>query len=487
MLPTLSPKVWSRDHASHLLNRAGFGGAPDEIDALHKLGFPGAVRSLLAANDQAAGFAAPEWAKPRDMQALRREARQRSGGNEEMMKMEFQKYQREERAWVSDLQNWWLQRMLKTPAPLLEKTTLFWHGHFATSSEKVRSAYLLRLQNETLRKGAFGSFNSLVKAISRDPAMIVWLDLRQSRSKAPNENFARELMELFTLGEGHYTEQDIKEAARAFTGYRIAPETQSYQFFARDHDTSEKSVFGKKGPFGGDDIIDMILANPQCARYMSRKIWEFFVYEEPDPKLVEVLAQGWMKSGYNTGLLLKAIFESAEFYSEKAICTQIKSPVQWIVQSSRQLGLDGVPTVAAFHAMRELGQVLFRPPNVKGWDGGKAWITTASLFSRYNIAGQIVGSAAAPGGRERLMKFAEANGLQPFEPTLDIASLAPESVRDDPAKVAEMLAIRFFGVTLPGKELTPFIEFAAGKFPLDDRAITALAHLMMSTPRFQLC
>jgi len=232
MLSPLTASRWDFDAAAHLLVRAGFGGSPDEIEKIYALGPEKAVDSLI--NAPLENDFPPAWARPDDQNELHAEMEEAATPQEKQMarKLLREKFNDE----MKDLTLWWIARMVNTRSPLAEKMTLFWHGHFATSGQKVRPAYKMWLQNETLRQNALGNFRALVKAVSRDPAMMVWLDLVQSKKESPNENFAREVMELFTLGEGHYTEFDVKEAARAFTGYRINQAEQSFRFAERQFD-----------------------------------------------------------------------------------------------------------------------------------------------------------------------------------------------------------------------------------------------------------
>jgi uncharacterized protein (DUF1800 family) len=211
---------------------------------------------------------------------------------------------------MADLVQWWNQQMTNTKAPLQEKMTLFWHGHFATSAVKVKPAYRMWLQNQTLRAYALGDSGALTKAISRDPAMLVWLDLANSRKESPNENFARELMELFTLGEGNYTENDVKEAAKAFSGYRINPSDQQFRFVPNQFDGSTKVFMQKTGPWTGDQIIDIILEQPHCAKFIVSKVWRFFAYEDPDGSLIDALAVKFHRAHYEIRPLLHTIFTS---------------------------------------------------------------------------------------------------------------------------------------------------------------------------------
>jgi uncharacterized protein (DUF1800 family) len=257
MLSPLALNRWDFDAAAHLLVRAGFGGGIDEIEKLHALGSSKAVNSMVDAQPEY--YAPPTWANPHDQDQLRDQVRDAVTPEQ---KQSARKLLNEQfRSEMSDLTRWWVTRVINTHAPFIEKMTLFWHGHFATSGQKVRPAYKMWLQNETLRQNGLGNFANLTKAISRDPAMMVWLDTVQSKKERPNENFAREVMELFTLGEGHYSEPDIKEAARAFTGYRIDRD-QSFRFAPMQFDSGPKTFMGKTGSWTGDQIIDMRVCIP---------------------------------------------------------------------------------------------------------------------------------------------------------------------------------------------------------------------------------
>jgi uncharacterized protein (DUF1800 family) len=286
MLTPLSSSRWDFDAAAHLLVRAGFGGTPDEIQRTLAVGPERAVNALVNAVPD--NVPPPSWAAPGDEQDLREQLKGATTPDEKRMlrKILQQKFRSE----MKDLTRWWVDRMLNTSSQFIEKMTLFWHGHFATSAEKVRPAYKMWLQNQTFRREGLGNFRSLIKAVSRDPAMMVWLDTAQSRKERPNENFAREVMELFTLGEGHYTEADVKAAARAFTGYRIDQLNQSFRFAQNQFDPDLKTFMGKTGPWDGDQILDIIVSQPQCARFITAKIWKYFVYDDPELNLVNALA-----------------------------------------------------------------------------------------------------------------------------------------------------------------------------------------------------
>ena len=504
MLNPLPATRWDRAAAAHLLNRAAFGGTPAQIDALHKSGLATAVRTLVDGPAQPVIAVPPPWAAPKDLQARRESLQDMAAlsadpAMRKQLEQQFRKdVRREEIGQIRDLGVWWLQRMRTSPDPLQEKLTLFWHGHFATSMQKVRDAYYMWRQNDTLRRYARGHFGALVKAVSRDPAMIIWLDLRDSRTAHPNENFARELMELFTLGEGHYTEQDVAAAARAFTGYRLNPRDQTSRYALREADLGEKEIFGQKGNFNGDAVIDLILQKPACAKLIAKKLWEFFACQDPEPEVVNRLAEVIRLCDYEMRPVLMKIFASEEFYAERAVRSQIKSPVQWLVQNTRMFETDFPPPYVLYFAMRQLGQMLFSPPSVKGWDGGKAWISTSTLLARYNLAGLLVESAG-PELMIGIQKSVRDLGFDPMNDAapsvrmpdagpLDVARLAPAALRADPEKLVDALMLRLFQTKLAGRPRDAFLEYLRAKNqPADDEAIRGLLHLMMSTPQFQLC
>src|SRR5947207_1854174 len=389
MLAQLPASLWNDETAAHLLSRARFNATPAEIESARKKGLAAMVRELVDIRSDAGNVSPPTWAKPRDIRAARMaiKAAKERGENFRETARQFRMMEGDE---VLDLRRWWLERMMNSPTPLLEKMTLFWHGHFATSVQKVKDGYWMWLQNDTLRRNALGNFSTLVKAISRDPAMMIYLDLQQSRKEHPNENCAREMMELFTVGIGNYTEEDIRAAARAFTGYRIDMTTQQFRFARMEQDLGTKKFMGHTGPLNGDNVIDILVRQPACSRFISRKLWRFFVEDEPSQEIVDAIASRIRAHNFEMRPLLREIFSSAEFYSERVIQTQIKSPVQYVVQASKLLKTALPPPTVTHNAMRQMGQVLFAPMNVKGWDGGKAWITTSTLLFRYNFANYLI-------------------------------------------------------------------------------------------------
>ncbi len=281
-----------------------------------------------------------------------------------------------------ELRAWWIEEMRVTPSPLTERMTLFWHNHFVSSAQKVRYARLMYAQNATLRANALGNFGTLLHAASKDPAMLVYLDGAQSRKQQPNENFAREGMELFTLGEGHYTEQDIKEAARAFTGWSVDRDTGAYRYRPALHDNGVKAVFGRSGNLDGDAVLDLILERPETARFIVAKLWREFISPEPDPREVERIAQVLREHDYDLQPALRALFLSPAFWAEDNRGTLVKSPVELVVGTLRQLEVEPSASLPFAVAVAGMGQTLFAPPNVKGWPGGEVWINSTTLLAR---------------------------------------------------------------------------------------------------------
>lgn len=275
----------------------------------------------------------------------------------------------------------WLEEMINSEAQLREKMSLFWHGHFAC---RVINSYFQQELLQIIRENALGNFKDLLRAVSKSPSMISFLNNQQNRKKKPNENFAREVMELFTMGRGNYTEKDIKEAARAFTGWGFNLSGQ-FEFRRFQHDNDNKTVLGKTGNFDGDDVLDILLEQKQTAKYITKKIFRFFVNEKADDAKVEWLAERFFNNGYDIKKLLEDIFTSDWFYSEKHIGTQIKSPVQLLAGIRRLLPMEMETDQSQLLFQRALGQVLFYPPNVAGWPGGKNWIDSSSLMLRLRI------------------------------------------------------------------------------------------------------
>jgi uncharacterized protein (DUF1800 family) len=376
------------DDARHLLNRAGFGAQPREIADCARLSREQAVDRLLGATIAAAKTPPPEWV--RDAIVPPRELRQAS--QEERKRFLAQEIRR-----GFDLRTWWLQEMLDTPSPLSERMTLFWHGHFASSQQKVRYTQLMYRQNLLLRRHAVGNFGELLHAVAKDPAMVIYLDSASNRKGKPNENFAREVMELFTLGEGHYAEADIREAARAFTGWSIDPETGEFKWRPALHDPGVKTLLGKSGTFEGDAVLDILLERPQTAEFVVTKLWRELVSPEPDAAEVKRIAAKFYASNYGIKVALRELLLAPAFWAPENRGALIKSPVDLVVGTMHTLDFSvGDPLPLAL-VVAQLGQNLFSPPNVRGWPGGETWINSSSLLARKAFAERIFRAEEMPG------------------------------------------------------------------------------------------
>jgi uncharacterized protein (DUF1800 family) len=282
----------------------------------------------------------------------------------------------------------WLRRMIFTPRPLVERLTLFWHDHFATSNAKVNNPRLMHRQLALLRGQALGDFRAMLKGIARDPAMLLWLDAAGNRKVHPNENYAREVMELFALGRGHYTEHDIQEAARAFTGAFV--QNDEYREVAAQHDDGPKTILGRAGAFRGDDVADILLDQPACATFIARKLYAYFVneVEEPDDALIEPLAEAFRSADFQIRPVVEMILRSCWFFDRSTLRKRVKCPVELAVGTIRALEI--VKPTASPEALAErcteMGQSLLAPPSVAGWDWGPAWINTTTTLARTNLA-----------------------------------------------------------------------------------------------------
>lgn len=363
--------------ARHVLARTGFGGDPLEITQLMTMDRETAVESLLSGTSQAA-----VTSPPREVLT----AMAPPQGMKDMSLVQKKAFMQERREEALELKGWWYQEMLATPSPFTERMTLFWHNHFTSSFKKVKWPALLYRQNVLLRRHAVGSFRDLLFNVAKDPAMILYLDTQTNHKDHPNENFSRELFELFTLGEGHYTEQDIQEAARAFTGWHVAVhQGGGFVFNRHRHDAGVKRVLGKSGAFQGDDILALALAQPACATYITAKLWREFVSDQPDPREVDRLAGIFRTSDYQIKPLLRALLTSPQFWAVENRGVLTKSPVELIVGTIRLFQLPIKETDVLTKYGKRLGQDLFDPPNVKGWPGGTRWITSTTLLNRWQL------------------------------------------------------------------------------------------------------
>ena len=322
----------------------------------------------------------------------------------------------------------WVYRLLSTPNQLLEKLTLFWHGHFATGAEKVTDANLNWQQNQLFRQHALGDFTKLAHGISQDPAMLIYLDSAVNRKAHPNENFARELMELFCIGEGNYSERDVQELARCFTGWEI--KNSRFRKNRYQQDTGDKTVLGQTGTFDGEDGVRIVLEQPHLERFLARKWFRFFVADEPEPseELLQPLAACFRAHELHIAPAIKMLLQSNLFFSAHAIGRRIKSPVELIVGMLRSLGATSNAQLIA-QGLLSVGQGLFYPPNVKGWDGGRAWINSSTLLGRSNLVADILKNESTLFGRQNLTDYLASFDVRSSEQALSHFEICLSPIR----------------------------------------------------------
>jgi uncharacterized protein (DUF1800 family) len=384
---------WSARLAAHLLRRAGFGGSPADVAHYASMPVSDAVTALVKF-PSTDGYPEPELID-QETPGMGLAAASLGMNPDDAALLELRK----ERAATRRQQNvanvtWWLNRMIATPAPLQEKMTLFLHGHFATAAN-TKGIYGLDIieQNELFRRYALGNWRELTHYVARDRAMLKWLDNARSVKAHPNENFARELMELFTLGIGNYSEQDVRESARAFTGFTFARATGEFYFNARQHDDDPKTFLGRTGNFNGDDVIDIIFAQPAAPKLFASKLLAFFVYSDPEPELVDALADVIRKNDFNMQPVVSTLLRSNVFYSERSYRALVKSPIEFVVGTYQLFGVtEAQPDVIG--ALNRMGQVPFHPPSVKGWDGGAQWLNTQTVLARENFVSSLMAAPA---------------------------------------------------------------------------------------------
>ena len=360
------------DEARHLVARTGIGVEWDTIMRYQNLTRQQAIEHLLSHRDMR--LPAPPGMSPwHKMLSLR--------GNMRRKKM----IKRISRGEGKKLQDWWVKHLIATRSPFLERMTLFWHNHFPSSIKKTTQASMLHQQNLRLRVNSLGNFGQMLHDISKDPAMLLYLDGYVSTKDEPNENFSRELLELFTIGLGHYSENDMREAARAFTGWGIDDRSGRFTFRAEDHDNGVKTFLGKRGNFKGEDIINILLKHPRTAERIAEKMWhEFISISRPDTRITKQWAHTFKSSNYDISTLLRAVLTSKSFWDKRNRGALIKSPIELTIGTLRALPYSLKHTDLT-HNLNIMGQAVFAHPSVKGWTGGKTWISTQSILRRNSM------------------------------------------------------------------------------------------------------
>ncbi|MCH8513510.1 MAG: DUF1800 domain-containing protein [Kiritimatiellae bacterium] len=481
---------WGPRHAFHLLERSGFGASSDTVEFITDLGPDDAVDFLLRSLIHNS-VTPPEW--------LDEWTYERGTYRSLSTPEERQAFRNKRNAHMRDLQAWWLRRMLDGPQPFIEKLTLFWHSHFAVSAEKVNDPVMMYHHINLFRENGGGNFRDLVKAVCIAPAMVIFLDSASNVKGRPNENFARELMELYTMGEGNgYTEKDVLEASRALTGWRVR-DFES-QFAPRHHDDGPKTFLGKPlgetGALAVNEIVDRIVDHPATARFVSRKLFTFFAHENPSEALVDEMAAHFRAVNFQIRPFLATVFKSKAFFSTQSLRGLVKSPVQLVVGTHRKLQTNPEPPVAAtLLALRQMGQELLWPPDVDGWKEGHHWINSNALMMRYHwlhflTTGEVPNALRGRGHNPR-------PGLDP-QIYLDLTSFIAPNREQDADWCLQQAALRLFGRPLPParqQELVQYLTRGANNARVlfnitrstSAERFRGVLYLLMSSPDYQLC
>ena len=460
---------WGRKWAAHLYRRAGFGASREDLLEAERLGPDGTLDLLMRGRpDTGEVF--------KTLLDVGRETATHGDSGEQ-------------------LRGWWLYCMMQGGHPLREKLTLFWHNHFATSIAKVRDAKLMFRQNCLLRDHALGKFGPFLQAISRDGAMLVWLDSNSNLKGAPNENYARELMELFSLGVGNYKEKDIREGARAFTGWHT--DGVGFRFVPAQHDDGAKTFLGKTGNWDGGDIVRIVLEQPAAARFLVGKLYTFLVSETAPPdSLLEPLCDSFRKSEYDTAALVRTILASRHFYSERAFRQRIKTPVEYVLGAvqavyrrydERDPEYQPLPSKVLVSPLTAMGQALFAPPNVKGWRGGRAWLNTSTVLERDNFAAALAAGALWAGAPKP--GTADEPSEEPPPRAFDAARLLAEEKAARPEDVVRVLLDLYVPGGVRPEARAKLVAFVAEGNPLGtalDRRAREAVHAILTMPEYQL-
>ncbi len=474
-LTPLSPKDWNYAKARHLLVRAGFGGTPQEVQKLSAMGPYRAVDHLLQFYKQPAANAPLDITQPLLTDPFEKKLRNRF-----LRGRAAAARQSSESGQASRLRQWWLRRMVQSPRPLEEKLTLFWHGLFAAQYSVVNNSYTMYKQNQIFRQHAAGNYGALLYAIVHDPTMIRYLDNNKNVKGQPNENLAREILELFSMGvDQGYTEEDIIQAARALTGYTYDNTSGGFRFVHANHDTGDKTIFGKTGPWTGDDLVRLILDQPATSRFIARRLFEYFACGDPKQETVERLATMLRTYNYELEPMLRNLFLSQEFYGEHETGCQIKSPIELMVGTLRDLGLKQVTNYGALDgAIQQMGQKLLEPPDVKGWRYGRSWISSNRMFVRYNSVAELINSVPQP-NRQGVDAVAllETSGCKTSAELVDY--LAKACLMKPLSQDKRKELIGFLG-ELPQKP-----DWAKQRNELNEKLQSVLV-LMLSMPEYQM-
>ncbi len=525
--PRPTGAVWDEAAARHLLSRTSFSGSPEEAKRLAAMSRDEAVKHLLDRAVAAQPPQKPEWVRDAWINYNRRYSDMTAEEYLVILRRNGTRNANE----LNDLRAWWVGQMTKTDAPLRETMTLFWHGHFTSASGKVFNlAEGFYQQNATWRQHAIGNFRTFLEAVTLDPVMLIYLDMEESDKAHPTENYARELLELFTLGVGNYTEKDVLEIARAFTGWtldqpegtvRVKRETDPTRARSvlRDglvpkiipgrHDTGEKTIFGKTGNFQVKDVLDLIVSHPACGRHIAGRLIAYYGAYDPDGTLRERMGRAFTESKYEIRPMLEVLFTSPEFYAPEARGSQVKSPVRLLVGALRELKHDGEVTPAVAQLTVPLGQELFNPPTVKGWPGGTAWVSASTLALRARLGEPLVDgripSGTDPLGRlrqtvlsadpvaaaattRRLIQIdderRQAQAGEGIKLHFDQAKVIPAGLADEPEKLTDFLLAKM--VVTKVRPTTRAAIMAACQDASTGHRVTLAVKLILASPDYQM-
>jgi uncharacterized protein (DUF1800 family) len=525
--PVPAAVTWDEAAARHLLSRACFGGTPEQAKAVAAVPLERAVDRLLDEAAGAEGPGRPEWVRDVWVNTLRRY----SDMPREEYLVTFRRTSTRNDEELLDLKARWVRQMARSPAPLRENLTLFWHGHFTSASRTMFAvSQAFYHQNQTWRKHAAGNFRTFLEAATLDPGMMIYLDMEESEKTNPNENYARELLELFALGVGNYTEKDIREIARSLTGWVLdapagtvkpdrptSPETARSlrrdglvpTFVPARHNTGEKTVFGKTGRYGVKEVIDLVVSHPACGPHVAGRLIDYFGAHDPKGALKARMAKAFVESRYEIRPMLRVLFTSPEFYAAEARGNRVKSPIRLLVGACRDFDLQGEITPSLAQAIVPLGQELFNPPTVKGWPSGNEWITATTLALRYRLGellldgkpltgtqplGRVRGTLIprAPAEAEKTIarllaldaEKADSTGKDGIKVRFEPERVVPKGLADDPEKLVDHLSARVL-VVKPRAATRDAIVAACKAVPAADRAKLA-ARLILASPEYQV-
>lgn len=473
-----------RVNKQHLFWRAGFGATPEQLHKAERQSIRAIVRDLFDDSQ----FFAPLLVVDESSSTKKEQKVRDKPLNREMLQERI----RENRESIRDLNVRWVERMASGRGALREKMALFWHSHFACRNQN--NAGMVQHYTNVIREHALGNFGDLLMAVSKSPAMLQFLNNQQNRKNAPNENFAREVMELFTLGRGNYTEHDIKEAARAFTGWGFKPQG-GFIFRQPVHDDGPKTVFGKTGPFQGEDIIKLLLERKETATFITTRLYRFLVTDEltgdaTEKQRIRQLADQFYERNYDTAGLLESIFTSSWFYDPQYVGSRIKSPVELLAGMQHSLGIQFEQKQPVLYVQRTLGQVLLYPPNVAGWPGGRNWIDSSSLLFRMKLPELVLKSGAVTikpkddGDVNTALLARKVNRLFASQIGWTVFETAFQRVSD--GQLVDELAAYFLQRPINASQRTLLLSRISGEMSRSER-IRNLATAIMSLPEYQLC